>query len=78
MVSYGRILKANSSWSPTRAKFCKVIASLSVVLPQLNLTKLKLEYLKSGFRCKKERYNIDEKVVASLKFTFRIRMLDST
>jgi len=52
----GRILKANSSWSLTRAKLCQLIASLSVVLSQLNLAKLKLEYLKSGFRCKKERY----------------------
>jgi len=26
-----------------------------VVLPQLNLTKLRLEYLKSGLRCKTER-----------------------
>jgi len=39
---FGRILKANLSWSPTRAKFCQLIASLSIVLPQLNLTKLKL------------------------------------
>jgi len=30
-------------------KFCQLIASLSVVLPQLNLTKLKLQYLKFGF-----------------------------
>jgi len=35
-----RILKANLSWSPTRTKFFQLIASLSVVLPQLNLTKL--------------------------------------
>jgi len=44
-----RIFKANSSWSTTWAKFRQLIASLSVVLPQLNLTKLKLEYLKFGF-----------------------------
>jgi len=48
-LSYSRILKANSSWSPTWAKFCQLIASLSVVVSQLNLTKLKLEYLKFGF-----------------------------
>jgi len=30
--------------------------SLSEILLQLNLTKLKLEYLKSGFKYKKERY----------------------
>jgi len=45
---YIRILKANLSWSPTWAKFCQLITSLSVV-PQLNLIKLKLEYLKFGF-----------------------------
>jgi len=31
------------------AKFCRLVASLSVVLPQLNLTKLKHKYLKFGF-----------------------------
>jgi len=45
MKFIARILKANLSWSPTWAKLCQLIASLSVVLPQLNLTKLKLEYL---------------------------------
>jgi len=44
-----RILKVNSSWSSTWAKICQLIACLSVVLLQLNLTKLKLEYLKFGF-----------------------------
>jgi len=44
-----RILTANLSWSPTWAKFCQLIASLFVVLPQINVTKLKLEYLKFGF-----------------------------
>jgi len=39
----GGILKANLSWCPTSAKFCQLIASLSVNLPQTNLTKLKLE-----------------------------------
>jgi len=47
--TYSRFLKANLSWSSTRAKFCQLIASLSVVLPQINLTKLNLEYLKFGF-----------------------------
>jgi len=28
-----------------------------VILPQLNLTKLKLKYLKSGFKCKKRYIN---------------------
>jgi len=44
-----RILKASLSWSPTRAKFCQLIASLSVVLPQLNVKKLEFMYLKFGF-----------------------------
>jgi len=64
-VSNGRILKANLSWSPTRAKFCQLIARLSVVLPQLNRTKLKLEYVKSGFR-RKKNWNF----FASLAFKF--------
>jgi len=38
--SNGRILKANLSWSRTRAKFCQLISNLFVVLSQLNLTKL--------------------------------------
>jgi len=41
--------KTKLGWSPTWAKFCWLIASLSVVLPQLNMTKLKLEYLKFCF-----------------------------
>jgi len=41
---YSRILRANLSWSPTWTKFCQLIVCLSVVLAQLNLTKLKLEY----------------------------------
>jgi len=53
MESNGHILKANLSWSPIRAKFCQLIASLSVVLSQLKLTNLKLEQLKSVFKCKK-------------------------
>jgi len=48
-MAYGRILKANLSWSPTRAKLCQLIVGLFVALPRLNLTKLKLEYLKFGF-----------------------------
>jgi len=37
--------KSKLEWSLTWAKFYQLIASLSVVLPQLNLTKLKLKYL---------------------------------
>jgi len=38
--TYNHIPKANLSWSPTWAKFCLLI--ISIVLPQLHLTKLKL------------------------------------
>jgi len=51
-----RFLKANLSLSRTRAKLCRLIASLSVILPKFNLTKFTLEYLKSGFKRKKERF----------------------
>jgi len=54
--SWVRIIQANLSWSRTRVKFCLLIASLSVILLQLKLTKLKLEVRKSDFQRKKERY----------------------
>jgi len=41
-----------------------------VVLPQLNLKKLKLEYLKFGFKCKKKNSNTNEIIFASLEFDF--------
>jgi len=40
---YGRMLKANLSWSPTQAKFFQLISSLYVVVFQLNLTKHKTQ-----------------------------------
>jgi len=40
-----------------------------VVLSQFNLTKLKLEYLKSGFKCKKENKD-RRKNFESLEFGF--------
>jgi len=52
----GHIIKSNLSRSRTRAKFCQLIASLSVILLQLKLTKLKLEVLKFDFQHKKGRY----------------------
>jgi len=52
-----RIMKANFSLSRTRAKFCQLIAGLSVILLQLKLTKLKLEVIKSDFQRKKERHD---------------------
>jgi len=41
----------------TRAKFYLFISNLSVLLLQLNLTKLKLEYLKSALSAKKKDIN---------------------
>jgi len=40
LSAVSRILKTNLSWSPTWAKFCQLIISLSVILPQYYLTKL--------------------------------------
>jgi len=51
------------------SEFCQLIASLSVILPQLNLIKLKLEYRSLAFSAKKD-INIDEKIFASLEFDF--------
>jgi len=48
-MTNNRVLKANLIWSLTWAIFYQLILSLCVVLPQLNVTKLKLEYLKFGF-----------------------------
>jgi len=46
-----------------------------VVLPRLSLKKLKLEYLKSGLKCKKERYKHKQKIFASLEFDyFRVQL----
>jgi len=41
-----------------------------MILLQLNLTKVKLEYLKSGFKGKKERHKLRRKFFTSLKFDF--------
>jgi len=69
---------------PTWAKFCQLIANLSVVLLQINLTKLKLEYLK--FLVQKRKTQIQTKLFlhhssstffrVQLKFAFRIRPSD--
>jgi len=45
----GHILKANLN------EICSLTVSLSVIRP-LNLTKLKLEFLKSDIKCKKEKH----------------------
>jgi len=43
-------------------KFCLFIESFCLVLSYLNLTKLKLEYLKSGFKVQKmKERNTDKK-----------------
>jgi len=39
-----------------RTKFCQSISSLSMILLQLKLTKLKFEILKSDFQHKNEKY----------------------
>jgi len=49
-----------------------LFANLSVVLSQLNLTKLKLEYLKFGFSTKKKDRNTDKIVSAT-----RVRLFSS-
>jgi len=50
-------------------KFCQLIASLSAVLPQLNLKKLKLEKLSLALGAKKKD-NIDEKILRHASSTF--------
>jgi len=49
-TDWGRITKANLSWSGTWANYCLFVASLYIIVLQLNLIKLKLEVLKSGFK----------------------------
>jgi len=51
-------------------KFCYLIANLSVILPEVNLSKLKLEYLKSGFKSKKETYKQRQKNFCFAQFDF--------
>jgi len=59
---------SNLSWNPTRAKFCQLIASLSVILPQFYV--IKLEYLKSSFNAKKKDVNTDKSFFVSFEFNF--------
>jgi len=44
-------LELESNWN----KFSQLIAGLFVISPQFYLRKLKLDYLKFDFKCKKER-----------------------
>jgi len=53
----GFIIRTNLSWSQTQAKFCQIILSLSLILLQLKLTKLKHEVLKSDYSAKKKDTN---------------------
>jgi len=55
----GRIIKTNLSWSRTRARFGQLIASLSAILPQLELTKLP----SLTFSAKKKYMNTNERAV---------------
>jgi len=48
----------------------QLIASLFVVLLQLNLIKLKLECLRSGFKCKNRKRKTYTNFFASLEFDF--------
>jgi len=70
-----RILKVNLKWSLTRAKFCRLSASFSIVLSQLKVTKLKLEYFKSDFKHKSDFFPSLEFdfFLVQLKFALRIR-----
>jgi len=57
--SKGRIIKANLSWNPTRAKFCQLIASLSLILiySSLNWQNSNLRSLNLTFSAKKKDIN---------------------
>jgi len=62
-----RILKANSSWSLTWAKFCQLPASLSVVLSQPDKTQTWVPEVRL---LEKKDTNTDKNIFASLKFDF--------
>jgi len=64
------IPKANFSWGSNLSKIWQLIASLSEIQLQLNLTNLKLEYLKSSFKCKKDINAVDIKFFVSLEIDF--------
>jgi len=69
----GHIMKANLSWSRTRAKIYQLISSLSVILLQLKLTKFKLEVFKSNFQGKKKDMNTDKLAIKWQNFV-RVRL----
>jgi len=60
IVMVVKVFKRRSAVLVIRQTDFPLISNLSRVLPQLNPTKFKLEYLKSGFKCKKIKdMNID-------------------
>jgi len=64
--------------NPSRVKLYQLIASLFVILPHFNPTKLKLEFLKFDFKCKNKQINVFTSLKfdlfqVQLEFTFRIQ-----
>jgi len=83
MKIMGSIIKSKLSWSRTRAKYCQLIASLSVILLQLKPTKFNLEVFKSDFQHKRKIY-ADKRAInwqnfaqvrLQLKFAFVIQSI---
>jgi len=52
--SKSKLQWGSKSMSVNRATFCQLISKFIRGFTQLNLTKLKLEYLKFGFKCKRK------------------------
>jgi len=83
ITSYGRILNHKLELKSNMSQILPVNCKVVYTLPQLNLTKLKLEYLKYGCKCKKkERKNTDKIFLhhssstffrIQLKFAFRMQ-----
>jgi len=76
--SYGRMYtKANLSWSPSWAKFCQLIASLSVVKAQTWVSVVRLYVLKKDINTGKIYFSSLEFDFfrVQLMFAFRIRPL---
>jgi len=69
-MAHKRILKVNLSLELNLNEILPVNDRFICCLPQINLTKIKLEYLKFGFLCKKERYEHRRKIFASFEFHF--------
>jgi len=65
-----RSLKTNLSWSPTFAKFCQLIAKLSVILPPTYWLNSNLSTWSLDLSAKKKDINTNENIFASLEFRF--------